>query len=107
MAHEFVDDEEEPLADEGAIALLRRGMAATPELRIGIRVTVAMAIVGAAGKLALPILIQQIVDRGLRSGDDYRPGFVLTACLFGSALIMRWRRRQCLLSPWQIRKFLL
>ena len=80
--------EREPLADEGAIALLKRGMDATPELRVGIRTTVLMAIVGAAGKLALPILIQQIVDRGLSSGDDYRPAFVLVASVLGAALVL-------------------
>ena len=85
----IVDEvEREPLADEGAIALLKRGMDATPELRVGIRTTVLMAIVGAAGKLALPILIQQIVDRGLSSGDDYRPAFVLVASVLGAALVL-------------------
>ncbi len=81
-------EEPEPLADEGAIALLRRGMAVTPELRDGIRITMLMAVIAAAGKLALPILIQQTVDRGLSSGDDYRPGFVFGACAVGAVLVI-------------------
>ena len=77
-----------PIDTEGAISLLRRGMRVTPELRDGIRITIAMALIAAAGKLALPILIQQIVDRGLSSGDDYRPGFIAVACVLGAILIL-------------------
>jgi len=73
---------------EGAISLLRRGMRVTPELRDGIRITIAMALIAAAGKLALPILIQQVVDRGLVSGEDYRPGFIAAACAVGAILIL-------------------
>jgi ATP-binding cassette subfamily B protein len=84
----LLGSEDDPLASEGALSLLRRGMAVTPELRAGIRVTVLMAVVAAAGKLALPILIQQIVDRGLISGDSYDASFVFRACLLGAALVL-------------------
>lgn len=77
-----------PLEDVGAIELLKRGVSVTPELLRGVRLTVAMALIGAAGRLAVPILIQQVVDRGLVDGQDYDAGFVWRACLFAGLLIV-------------------
>ena len=78
----------DPLESEGAWSLLKRGMGITPELRQGIRLTIAMALIGAAGKLAVPILIQLIVDRGLTDEADYDSTFVWRACLIGAALVI-------------------
>jgi putative ABC transport system ATP-binding protein len=68
------------LADAGAVAVLREGVRVTPELREGLLFTVLMAVVTAAGKLALPILIQQILDRGVLGDAGFRPTFVAVAC---------------------------
>jgi ABC-type multidrug transport system fused ATPase/permease subunit len=72
------DDEADLLAGEGAIGVLRRGLAVTPELKEGIALTLVLALVTSAGKLAVPILIQQILDRGVRDDAGFRPGFVYT-----------------------------
>ncbi len=72
--------EEELLRDAGAIAVLRRGLAVTPELRQGLVLTGVLAVATALGKLAVPVLIQQILDRGVLGADGYRPGFVAAAC---------------------------
>ncbi|HET6954903.1 MAG TPA: ABC transporter ATP-binding protein [Acidimicrobiales bacterium] len=72
----------------GALAVLRRGLAATPELRQGIALTAVMALTTAAGKLAVPILIQQILDRGVRGDAGFRPGFVYTACAVTAAVVL-------------------
>ena len=64
------------LAGAGALAVLRRGIAVTPELRQGLLLTVLLAVLTAAGKLALPILIQQVLDRGVRGDEGFRPVFV-------------------------------
>jgi putative ABC transport system ATP-binding protein len=64
------------LADAGALDVFRRGLAVTPELRQGLMLTIVLAIVTAAGKLALPILIQQVLDRGVRGDEGFRPTFV-------------------------------
>ena len=72
--------DEDLLADAGAVEVLRRGLAVTPELRQGVALTVVMAVATAAGKLAVPILIQQILDRGVRGDGGFRAGFVLSAC---------------------------
>ncbi len=79
--------DEELLRDAGAVEVLRRGLAVTPELRQGIALTLVMAVVTAAGKLAVPVLIQQILDRGVLDADGFQPGFVLPACALTAVLI--------------------
>ncbi|MGH9233326.1 MAG: ABC transporter ATP-binding protein, partial [Acidimicrobiales bacterium] len=74
------DDGGLPVLDAGAIEVLRRGLAATPELRQGIVITLVMAAVMSAGKLAVPVLIQQILDRGVLGDGGFDPGFVYPAC---------------------------
>ncbi|MGK2928148.1 MAG: ABC transporter ATP-binding protein, partial [Acidimicrobiales bacterium] len=64
---------------DGAIAVLRRGLQSTPELKIGLTATVGMAIGSGGGRLAVPIFIQQILDRGVLGDDGFRPGFVYPA----------------------------
>ena len=73
---------------DGALAVLRRGLAATPELRIGLVATVGMAIGSGGGRLAIPILIQQILDRGVLGDAGFRPGFVYPACLVAVAVVV-------------------
>ncbi|HUW02105.1 MAG TPA: ABC transporter ATP-binding protein [Acidimicrobiales bacterium] len=64
----------------GAIAVLRRGLAATPELKQGLVFTVLMAMATAGGKLAIPVVIQVILDRGLLGEQGFRPSFVAATC---------------------------
>ena len=84
--HPDESDEEEALRGAGAVAVLRRGLAVTPELRQGILLTVVLAVATAAGKLLIPILIQQILGRGVLGEDGYRPGFVSAACIFATVV---------------------
>ena len=76
------------LADAGAIAVLVRGLAVSPELKVGIAFTFAMAIATALGKLAVPILIQQILDHGLLGEGGFQPGFVYPACAIAAAIVV-------------------
>ena len=73
---------------DGAIAVLRRGLAATPELKIGLVATVGMAIGSGGGRLAVPVLIQQILDRGVLGDDGFRPGFVYPACVVATVVVI-------------------
>lgn len=59
----------------GAVDTIGRGVAAAPELREGFAITALLALFAAAGRVALPILIQQAIDRGL-SGDSVDVGVV-------------------------------
>lgn len=77
-----------PLADAGALEVLRRGLAATPELRRGVVLSVAMAVVTAAGKLAVPVLIQQILDRGVLGPEGFRPRFVHGAAAATAVVVL-------------------
>jgi ATP-binding cassette, subfamily B, bacterial len=49
--------------------VLRRGLAVTPELRQGIRLTVALALLAGAGRMVTPVLVQQVVDHHLSRGE--------------------------------------
>ncbi|HEY9558629.1 MAG TPA: ABC transporter ATP-binding protein, partial [Acidimicrobiales bacterium] len=60
----------------------------TPELRVGLLLTVALAIATALGRLAVPVLIQQVLGRGVIGDAGYRPTFVALACLGTGALIV-------------------
>ncbi len=53
-----------------AWAVLRRGVAETPEIKRGLIPTIAAALLGSAGQLILPIVVQQAFDRGFDEGSD-------------------------------------
>ena len=46
-----------------ALRLLRRGLAASPELRKGAVLTLALALVAGGGRVVTPVLVQQTIDR--------------------------------------------
>tara|TARA_B100000579_G_scaffold74239_1_gene57054 strand:- start:5749 stop:7599 length:1851 start_codon:yes stop_codon:yes gene_type:complete len=64
----------------GALVVLRRGLQVSPELRTGAGLTVLMALIVASGSLAIPVLIQQILDQGLRGEDGLRSNFIYISC---------------------------
>src|SRR4051794_31794814 len=76
----------EPPGVGGAISLLRRAIGVTPELKSGLTVTVLMAVAGAAGRITIPVLIQQIIDKGISGPEGFRPSFVLGAA--GAAVLV-------------------
>jgi ATP-binding cassette subfamily B protein len=72
---------------EGAIRLLRRGLRETPELRAGLGYTLGLAMALTAGRLLIPILVQQILDRGLNGPAGFRPRFVYGACAVAAGVV--------------------
>lgn len=76
-----------PLDDAGAWQVLRRGLVVSPGLRRGIAVTAAIAITAAAGRLVVPLLIQQTLDRGFVDGA-WRPSFVITAAVMALLVVV-------------------
>ncbi|HTH04740.1 MAG TPA: ABC transporter transmembrane domain-containing protein, partial [Ilumatobacteraceae bacterium] len=64
----------------GAVEVLNRGMRTTPELRRGIGITLLLAFLGAGGRVVVPILIQQSIDRGI----DNTAVDVGTVAVFGA-----------------------
>ena len=80
------------LIDDGDLhvpsgAVLRRAWQSVPEFQNGWKPTLALALVGALGRLVVPLLLRQSIDRGFRSGG-VRFGYVATLCaLSGFGLI--------------------
>ena len=68
----------EAIGFAGALGVLKRGIKISPELKRGLAFSGLLAVFSAVGKLSLPILIQQVVSRGIL--DGYRAGFVNMAC---------------------------
>ncbi|MEV6525556.1 ABC transporter ATP-binding protein [Longispora sp. NPDC051575] len=48
---------------------MRRGLALSPELRTGLVGTLCLAVVATAGKIAVPVAVQQGIDKGLRTAS--------------------------------------
>ena len=61
---------------EGAMRTLRRGLAMMPEFRRGLPATFALALVATAGRVVVPIAVQQTLDRGLNAPGGPDIGFV-------------------------------
>jgi ABC-type multidrug transport system fused ATPase/permease subunit len=62
--------EQPPERTETAWRTLRRGLALSPELRVGLAGTLALALVYMIGRAAVPVAVQQGIDRGLVGGID-------------------------------------
>ncbi len=52
----------------GALETLRRGLALSPELRVGLGGTLVLALIATAGRVVVPIAVQQVIDGGIRAG---------------------------------------
>jgi putative ABC transport system ATP-binding protein len=90
-------DDDRPVAPSGAIAVLRRGIATSPELRRGIGVTILLALLGGAGRVVVPVLVQQVIDRGLVGGGVdlgtvYRLALAGMVAVVATAVITRTTR---------------
>jgi putative ABC transport system ATP-binding protein len=74
------------LLDASATEVLRAGIKASPELRKGFAVSVTFAMVVAAGRLVVPVSIQQVLDKGFTpDGPDW--SFIITACVVAYVVI--------------------
>ncbi len=74
---------------------IRRGLSLSPELRRGLPGTVAIALVATAGRVIVPVAVQQIIDGGLTGGSvdmDFvvRMSLVALAAVVVTALATGW-----------------
>jgi ATP-binding cassette, subfamily B, bacterial len=67
----------------GSWHTIRRGLALSPEIRQGLPITLLLAVVATAGRLVVPIAIQQTIDRGLMAPGGADLAFVRWMCLVG------------------------
>lgn len=79
-----------------ATATVFRGLALVPVLRRGLGITILLAALGAGGRVVVPVLIQQAIDRGIVGFDEVQIGVVVQLSVVGavaillSGLALRW-----------------
>lgn len=81
----LLDDETPSI---GALAVMRRGIKVSPELRAGLAITVVMALTAAVGRLIVPILVQLVLDNGVLSDDGYDGAYVWAVSLAALAVVL-------------------
>ncbi|GAB3142247.1 ABC transporter ATP-binding protein [Micromonospora sonneratiae] len=67
---------------------LRRGLALSPELRTGLAGTLALAVVSMVGRAAVPVAVQQGIDRGLAVPGGPDLGVVGAVVAFTAAVLV-------------------
>ncbi|MFZ4810075.1 MAG: ABC transporter ATP-binding protein [Ilumatobacteraceae bacterium] len=77
----------EPISRWTAVETIGRGVQEAPALRTGFVLTMGLAVVGALGRVAMPILIQQSIDRGYRDGE-VRVGTITALALIGLLVVV-------------------
>lgn len=71
MSTEIVAPDDAPEL-QTALGTVRAGLRAAPALRQGLGLTIALALVGVTGRIAVPILVQQTIDSGTSSASNLR-----------------------------------
>lgn len=74
-------------ARQGAWTTIKRGLRLSPELRGGLGGTMVLALVATAGRVVVPIAVQQIIDRGI-GGDQVDMTFVGQMCLLALGAVV-------------------
>ncbi|MEP1125164.1 MAG: ABC transporter ATP-binding protein [Ilumatobacter sp.] len=77
--------------DEGAVSTIRRGLAAAPVLRNGLWITFLLAALGSAGRVVVPILIQQAIDKGIvgqATGEGVDVAVVVRLAAVGTVAVL-------------------
>jgi putative ABC transport system ATP-binding protein len=87
--HSVLDTKEPrvPAEQQGTLAVVRRGIDAGPELLHGIGLTIVLALLGGAGRVAVPVLVQQVLDKGLLGGR-VDLGLVYRLALLGAGAVV-------------------
>lgn len=75
-------------AAEGALSTLRRGLRLSPEFRAGLAGTLALALVATAGRVVVPIAVQQTIDEGLGHPGGPDIGFIRTTVLVCAVVVL-------------------
>jgi putative ABC transport system ATP-binding protein len=71
-----------------ATGTLRRGLQLSPEFAKGLWLTLVLAVVATAGKIIVPVAVQQIIDNGLTGPDGPDLAFVTRMVATCSALLV-------------------
>lgn len=57
-------------SDPSVLRTVRDGLRAAPALRQGLWLTVLLALIGATGRVVIPVLVQQTIDSGVTAGGE-------------------------------------
>ena len=72
----------------GALRTVRRGLALSPELRTGLARTLGLALIATTGRVAVPIAVQVVIDRGLRAPGGPNTEIVLATVAAAVAVLV-------------------
>jgi ATP-binding cassette subfamily B protein len=88
----------EPLGRFSAVHTINRGLKEAPILRQGLALTWCLAAVGACGRIVVPVLVQQAIDKGIVRDAGVRVGMVgaLAAIAAGALVIAGLAQRQAI-----------
>jgi ATP-binding cassette subfamily B protein len=78
----------EPIGRFSATTAIGRGLQEAPVLRQGLGVTWLLAALGAGGRVVVPILVQQAIDRGIVGPGDVRLDVVVWCALAGVVAVL-------------------
>lgn len=73
---------------DSAIKTIGRGLEVAPVLRQGLGVTWLLAAVGASGRVVVPILIQQAIDKGIVGEEEVRLDLIAKLALIGAVAVL-------------------
>src|SRR5688500_2947710 len=82
------DPEDIDIIEGGAVLAFRRIIHEMPELRHGAGLTALLALAIAAGRVTVPVLLQQVLDRGILGPEGYRPTFIAVAVAIAVVAIL-------------------
>ncbi|ROS74386.1 ABC transporter ATP-binding protein [Cellulomonas sp. PhB143] len=75
-------------SDLGVLATLRRGLALSPEMLAGLRLTLLLAVLAAAGRVVVPVTVQQTVDSGIGAAGGPDASRVTVLVLVSAVLLV-------------------
>ncbi len=77
-----------PEPAEGAWRTVVRGVSMSPELRVGLPVTMLLALVATAGRAIVPIAVQRTIDDGLGGGAGVDVDVVMQIVVFAAGAVL-------------------
>lgn len=80
------DDITEGLRRRGAVDTIRAGIAQAPALGKGLGLTFVLALVGAAGRVTVPVVMQQAIDNGI-IGNAVRVDYIVQLCVVAAVVV--------------------
>lgn len=81
------DDITEGVRRRGTVDTIRQGMVQAPALGRGLALTFFLALVGAAGRVTVPVVMQQSIDKGFVE-DTVRIDFILRLCIIAAVVVV-------------------